>query len=326
MPRAATAGWARLLLALLFTFFSEIWLWNAPEVRPLAAWLPLLLGYGVVACLCIEVMVRWRTRDIYSLLAVAGLYALLNALLLNPERLLVDFPRTLFTRVMGAHALAGLLALTLFCLLLRTRRPRTWGLAAAAAAISGGVCGAWARGSTRLLTGNSGETAHLTILIAAGAGLALLWIVFAFDQRAHTTATPIQPLPIPLLAAVVTAALVLFIFRIGEAAYSTLTASMLVIVGALCLGLVYFRARAKPGAWLEKIDSGVHTQHLLLLLIALFLATTALGYALPRGTDSSDPAAVLTTIFSAFGFVWLPTTALVIGARAFSRLVSAGRL
>ncbi len=108
----------RLLLAALLGFASEVLLWTQPT-RPLLDWALLALGYLALSGLLLEIAARYRLRDAFGLLTLAGIYGMLNGLILNPATALIDVPRTLITRAMGAHAVAGLIALALFLALTR---------------------------------------------------------------------------------------------------------------------------------------------------------------------------------------------------------------
>jgi hypothetical protein len=55
-------------------------------------------------------------------------------------------------------------------------------------------------------------------------------------------------------------------------------------------------------------------------------AGAGVGWLLPRGEGASDPVALIGTLFTAFGLVWLPTVAVVYGWRAIRRDLRAMRL
>ncbi len=95
-------------VAALFLLVSEIVLWNRPGDRSPLEWLLLVLAYLALAALIVDLALRYRVHDLFSLLALAGVYSLTNSLLVNPQTALVDVPRTWVTRVLGAHSLLGL--------------------------------------------------------------------------------------------------------------------------------------------------------------------------------------------------------------------------
>ncbi|MDK3158990.1 hypothetical protein QPK87_20770 [Kamptonema cortianum] len=166
---------ARLLLAALLVFGGEILLWQDPLSRSPLEWLMVAAGYTAIACLLLEIAARFRWREIYGLLALAGIYALLNAVLINPTLSFADFPRTLFTRVLGAQALTGALMLAAWrWLLIPPRRPPLVPLLLCA--ITGAGWGIWARWSASLFRGDAvlRDTPFMTIALIGLIALALI--------------------------------------------------------------------------------------------------------------------------------------------------------
>jgi hypothetical protein len=100
---------ARLLLALLFALMSEVAVWRDPSARA-ALDLLLIPAYLILATLVLDLAARYRVRDGFGVLLLAGIYALLNALSPNPA-LMGANPATLAAQVLGTQALAGLAAL-----------------------------------------------------------------------------------------------------------------------------------------------------------------------------------------------------------------------
>src|SRR5689334_22084263 len=109
------ATWpARVLLALVLMFGSEILVWTNPPGRPIWEWLLLIPGYLALSAVLLDFIVRYRVRDLFGALLLTGIYSLASALVLNPTSTLNDLPRTLFTRVMGAHGLIAAEMIGLF--------------------------------------------------------------------------------------------------------------------------------------------------------------------------------------------------------------------
>ena len=97
-----------ILLALVLLFGSEILVWTNPTGRPIWEWLLLIPGYLALSAILLDFGIRYRVRDVFGVLMLTGIYSLASALVLNPASTLNDLPRTLFTRVMGSHALIAL--------------------------------------------------------------------------------------------------------------------------------------------------------------------------------------------------------------------------
>ena len=73
----------RLLLAVLLLFGSEFLVWLNPFQRPLTDWLLLGVGYLALACLLLDLAVRFRLRNLYDVMVLAAIYGLLSSLLLK---------------------------------------------------------------------------------------------------------------------------------------------------------------------------------------------------------------------------------------------------
>ncbi len=117
---------ARLLLAILLFFGSEILVWTNPPGRALTDWLLIIPAYVALSAVLLDFTVRYRVRDLFGLLVLTGLYSLMAALVINPASTLIDMPRTLFTRIMGAHAFLGTEMFALFLALTGRGRGLRW--------------------------------------------------------------------------------------------------------------------------------------------------------------------------------------------------------
>ena len=106
-----------ILLAMTLMFGSEILVWTNPAGRPVWEWLLLVPGYVALSAILLDFSVRYRVRDIFGVLILTGIYGLASAIFLNPASTLNDLPRTLFTRVMGSHALIAAEMMGLFLVL-----------------------------------------------------------------------------------------------------------------------------------------------------------------------------------------------------------------
>lgn len=320
-------AWAlRALLAALLAFASEAVLWTTAHTRPPFEWLVLALAYPALAALLLDLAARWRLRDLFGLLALAGVYGLLNAALLNPEAAFADFPRTLFTRALGGQALMGLIALAWWLRLTDPRaRPFTIGYAGIALAI-GLVGGFWARWSPGVFVGGD-ETPLLSIGVVYSLLALLTWVA---AQRIPASDPP------PDLASL----------RLGRAGGAFVAVTLVAVGGAqiaagrldgvqittvalfalFCAGVVWFQRR-KTGATLLDGRTRPASPRAMLLLHAIGGAGVIIGALLPRGAEGdTDPLALIAVLLTAYGLVWLPMVAFVLGAREFTRLSRAMRL
>lgn len=304
----------RLLLALALLFGVEILFWNDPAARPLLDWPLQLTGYIALSAMLLDLWARWRVREIFGLLALAGLFSLLMSAALNPAAAFVDLPRTLVTRMMGIYTAAGLLALLLFAALLAGRvRPPL--LIAPLAGVLWGIWGRW----LPVITG-AAAAPDLPLLLTAGAlVLALIVLAALLAQRAPAEADSLL-LP-PLLWALAMLVLALLALRTPLDPLPLVIALVLAAYNALIL---WFQAPARGGSLLT-----LPPTHLSLLPIlgaaALFLIGGAAGYNLHISANS--PLFDLPLgVFGAFGLVWLPAVSVVLGVRGYRRQTRQRRL
>lgn len=323
IPRSA--GLAA-VLALLLAFGSEVLLWPHWPARSALDWALLAPGYLALATVLLAAAARFRLRDLFGLMALAGVYGILAGLLLHPASSLADVPRTWFTRVMGAHSLIGLLMLTLF-LGLRQPLSRRRALALAACALPVGLAwGVWGRWSGDVYSGGAAAAeVPLALLLAAAAvlaglaGLALRWL-------RGKAAGPVAPAR-PVLALALLVLLALLAVRALQNSLDTLSVLIPGMFALFSLGVLYNQERRSGRTLLDGLEQAPAAgwAGLALGVLALGLGA-ALGYSLPRGAGAGDPVFVITTLFTGYGIGWLPAVAAVLAARGISRQARLGRL
>ncbi len=303
---------------------SEILLWTQPT-RPLIDWALLALGYLALSGLLLEIAARYRLRDAFGLLTLAGIYGMLNGLILNPTTALIDVPRTLITRALGGHAAAGLIALALFLALTRSggRGRRGWIAALGIALVVGVAWGTWAHWSpVEFSRQDASAPGSLALFAAVGCGLIALALVGARRVRA--------PLDLRLSARGWAFTLIVLIgLLLIHAAWGEIDALALTIIVTLMVFsiiILWFQQRKKGITLLDAVGSEPPSLRRLLPLGIAFALAGVVGYLLPRGELDSDPLALIGALFTAYGLVWLPAVSIVLGARAFSRQARAMKL
>lgn len=317
MTQHAVLGTRHLLLATLLAFCSEVGLWTNPPARSAFDWLLLAFGYGALAGLLLELAERFRVRDAFGVLLLAGIYGMLNGLLLNPHSALVDTPRTLITRAMGAHGLAGLFALALFFGLFGALRARRGLVLAIVALVIGVGWGAWAHWSPFVFDAQP-QTAPETLLLYAAAGAVIVVLALLAARRQPPPASyRLTPRGWAFTLLVLISLALIHGLR-GDIDGFSLVA--LVTLSAFSIIILWFHQRKKGGTLLDALASEKPGIAALLLMLVAFAAGGAFGYSLPRGTGSDDPIALIVALFTAYGLIWLPAVSLVLGSRAFSRL------
>lgn len=313
LPSWLTRG----LLAVMLAFGSEIVLWTNPTGRTLIDWLILALGYAALSAVLLDLAVRYRIRDLFSLMALAGVYGLAAGLLINPQTALVDVPRTLITRVMGAHTLIGLAMLALF---LKAGNLRRIGLIIIG--IAGLGWGVWVRWLPTLADSIALETSLVAMLAYGAVGLLLILTFLTLEHRSASEWMPAQLKLSPLGWVIAAIALgVIFVVRLSAGHIDILSLIIIVILIAFCVMLLWFQKREKGAMLLDHRTS----EGIPILATVLFLGAGVVGYSLPFNADG-EQLALLVGLFTAFGLVWLPTISLVMGVRAYRRLTRTGRL
>jgi hypothetical protein len=312
----------RLLLALMLLFGSEILLWTDPFRRLLTEWIVLIVGYVALASLLLDFAARFRVRNIFGLLALAGIYGLLGSLLLNPDTTLTDVPRTLFTRVLGGHTFAGLLMLALF---LRLQTPGQMSLlrGAAAGGLVGLGWGTWARWSPTLLRPDATDTPLSSMVALAAAAFVLMLVLLLLRRDDLSADVRLQPLEWIGVAVVLIGMLVI---RGLTNQIDTFAFVLIAMLGLFCLVLLWFLRRRKGHTLLDGIGAVNAPLATFAALIVSFAALALVGYGLRRGEGAQDPVFLITVLMTAFGIAWLPGVSLALGAQAVARQVRAGKL
>jgi hypothetical protein len=295
-------------LAALLLFGSEIILWNDPTSRTVLDWVLLAFGYVALSAIILDLGVRYRVRDVFGLIVLAGVYGLLNGTLLNPQTGLLEVPRTLVTRVLGAHTLIGLLMLALFLTLNGTTSRRHL----VGAGVVGLLWGVWVRWLPTLADTVSAEVPLPTMLIYAG----LMVIVMLILLRATPGGTHPQPLSTIEWVVVFGVLAVLFLRYTAVSAdfFALVIVTVIIAYGVL---LLWFQKRER-GSML--FDHGLNVPLVSALILAgVFLVAGVIGYLLPLDSVP-EPLTPYVALFTAFGVVWLPSVSLVLGIRAYRKL------
>lgn len=324
---AATVWLLRLLLALALAYGGEVLLWTNPPGRTLPDIGLLAVGYLAIATLLLDIFARYRVRDFWGVMLLAGLYGLLNGLLLNPQTALYDVPRTLITRTMGAHTLLGLEMLVLFITLLdgRTTR-RRWILLVGSLAV-GLAWGVWVGLSPLQTDVNYGIVPLETMLIVGIGGIILLcglYLLTVYRIRGATFTPDAFVLPLGGLLGLLLILAVLFFIRVLQNQLVGVSVVMVAIVLGLTFAILWNRKNTKLPTYSENLSPIAPLSPLWLILSALFvLATGIFAYNLPIiGTTDLNQLSVVVFGFTLYGLSWLPFVSLVLGVRAYIRQIA----
>ncbi|MBE2269195.1 MAG: hypothetical protein IAE80_13265 [Anaerolinea sp.] len=302
----------RLLLAGLLLSLSVIGFWTPiPAPTDVVG----IIGFAVLSALLLDLAARFRARDLYALLTLAGMYGLLAALFIFPHTALTDVPRTLFTRALGGHTLMGLLALLLFF------GVRASPLTLIGTSVIGAAWGIWAKWSPVEVWGALEPTPLPTLLIALVVGLVVAGGLSELARRASASHMDFRLSPLGWLIAGVTAA-GLLLFQAAQGRIDGVTAVIVLVLAGFCAAILWFQKRVKGGTLLDSVQAP--TRGTLIRLGAALAVGAVIGWLLPR-TDP-DGVAILVSLFAAYGLMWLPAVSLVLGARAFGRQARALKL
>lgn len=342
-PRAAAFGMA-ILLALLLAFGSEILVWTNPAGRPLLEWLLLIPGYLALSAVLLDFIVRYRVRDLFGALLLTGIYALAGALILNPASTLNDLPRTLITRIMGAHALIAAEMIGLFLALTGGKQPNRnlW----IGCIVVGLAWGIWVKNWP--VEEGFGAVSLVTMLAFGAGGIAIIAVylygVLPRLQGDLPTQTPPQTallnravsdesLNALLLTRrdwmiVVGVVAVLLVIRLIQGEVIGIGLILCPLLMVLCWGILWFRGR-KRGDTLLDYRLPVRPLALTYTLIAavIFLGVAIFAYNLPEiRAGAVTPFVVIGLGFTSYGLAWLPTVSLVLGVQGYLRQLATRKM
>lgn len=320
----------RLLLAALLLFGSEVIFWADPLARPPSEWLLTLLGYLALAAVLLDLADRARIADLPGLMTLAGLYSLGAALVIWPDSAFADVPRTLVTRVMGAHSLLATLMLLAFLGLTRRRR-QTQALTLAGCALIGLFWGWWMQ-EWPTLAGFPLSSFSSALLLAAAVLLVILLLAGLTRRRPDPAPEANEPLRprlswIGWLLAVLALA-GLAAFRYLRAEFRADDLPLIGLLALICAALLYFRRRATGRTLIDHLAQREQPPLRALLLGAgLLLFSAVLTAALPPARLGSTPFVTLVGLFfTAYGLSWLPLVSLIVGLRGALRQLETRRL
>jgi hypothetical protein len=318
--------WLRDRLLAWFTFaiilmiFSEWIVWQTPTTYTPLEWLGMAAVYLALAGLTLDLMARLHANDIFSLLLVAGLYGLMNALLISHIDV-HDLPTSLLIRPLGAQPLAFMGALASFQILTSGRA--TGPIDLIIAAFAGFLWGIWVRWFPVVADDSIPTVASGYAMAAVGTGLLFFgalrmavpltgisrrgdWMLWSFERW--------------LVGGILAVALVIGLVR---GTISPVVIGLVLLLGSfmVAVSLITLKKRRRRALLLASMTPP-HRPNLAawVILIVPFLILGWLGYHLPGSGDSSPQSDLLFGILLGFGLIWLPAVSTVLGVRAFIEL------
>ncbi|MCU0474829.1 MAG: hypothetical protein MUC99_01715 [Anaerolineae bacterium] len=323
MLRAALGRTApRALLAVLLGFGAEGLLWAGSSQRDGYEAALAVAGYLALAMLSLDLMTRWRVRDLYGLAAVGGMVALTYSALFNPSVTLREMPLSVLTDVLGGQALIAMAMLLLFCMVAGVARRWAW-LAVPVSALIGAAWGVWLRWSPELGGWAALPTTRETVLWLGGGfavavlGLAVLTRLSAPIARPHLELGAYEWL-------FVGGVVIIALYRqfdqrtIDSPTYLALSGLALV-----CLAMLWYR-KDSYFAWVTTPWQPRPAWLPLLASLAVLVLAAYDSYAQPQAIVAGLPMfQFIRLMFSIVALLWLPGVVLLIGLRAVIRDIQA---
>lgn len=312
------------LLGVLLCLGSEILLWNDPTAHSVWEWCVRLAGYGALAVLMLDLAARYRIRDVYHALTLAGIYGLCAGLLITPDTALVDFPRTLISRVMGGQVLLGFEMFGLFLVLTGGRSARYRRLLLGFCLWVGFYWGVWVRWSPELSERLSASASLTTMLVYASPLLLAALGLFALLKRPGMS-EPLTPRDMRLTPlqwmGLLAVLLGLFILRAAQGSITADALSAIALLLALCTGILWSQHSDKGAALLDAhLPPALLAWGWIAAALLIFAGATAFAYDLALVPIEGVNQYVLMDFgFVAFGSSWLPLVAMVLGVRTIDR-------
>jgi hypothetical protein len=317
------AAWiARILLATLFFFGSEILLWIDPSARSVSDWALLVVGYIALATLILDLAVRYRIRDIYDAMLVTAIYGLLAGILLNPVTSFADVPATLVSRVMGGHTLLGMYMFGALMTITAGYNRRYRRRMIVFAGWLGFFWGIWVRWTPSQTNWLDHDVSLTTMYGAAGLVLAFaagcLWLLSRKGRALTPSNLQLSPAGFGVLAMV--GVIYLMIRALDESvdSFGAFLAGLLIV---LCAATLWYR-RTEGGTMLLDRHFPPYPMSWLwiLLTVAVFGWATAFAYNLRLvEVEGVTQLKLMELAFAGVGFIWLPIVALAFSSRAVDR-------
>lgn len=315
--RERWTGWGiRLNFAALLLVFSELVVWQRPTAYTAAEWIALGVLYLALAAAALDLMVRLRVNETFSLFILAGMYGIAHSTLISHVTS-TDLPGSLLARPLAALPLAFMGALAAFQVLNsgRATGPLDFGVAL----VTGLVWGVWVRWfplvAEETVPAVEIGTA-LAVLVVAGVLVMVMrfilppadiyrpedWRLMRYEW-VFAAGVPLGALVYGYHRDLITDPALLVITLLGGFMISVIVVTAWLRRAGSLLDSITPPRRPNPAAWL--------------ILLPPFLLAGWIGYSLPGSGDSSPQSDILFGALIGFAIVWPPVVSTLTGLRAY---------
>lgn len=318
----------RVFLAALLFACTQVLIWLSPLDIQIENVLLQLPGYLALAAIMLDLMARYRIRNVYEVMTIIGIYAVLNGLLLNPETALVDFPRTFITRSIGTQTISGMVAVGLFLALTAGHRVRRFLFVLLGYSFwVGFYWGTWIHYAPGEIEWVDAQISIEDTLIAMLVYFVIPAVLLLIIRRWRMDS--MQPMDLRMhpatMGIMIVILLVIFLVQVIRETITdplTILVPLLVVFG--CMTVLWFQRTVKGPMVL---DNHIPPRPLrpvwIFLTIGVFVWAAVFAYNLPLlNIVGASQLTLMQLGFTVVGFAWFPLIAIVIGIRALDRQLS----
>ena len=277
---------------------------RAPDIGPYRT--P-IHAYGFVSCTA-NTPIGWIRLDAAS----------------DPQMALVEIPRTLVTRALGAQGILLMGMLLLWLLLLGVLPLRR--LMLPLSVIMGLCWGTWVRYAP-ILTDLRAPIISADAFTLVGVGCALAIAFMVYIGRRLPPVTPEELTLDSYEAGFIAAVTIALLYRqFDRGVIDNVSGGIVIGLVAICLGMQWFRKDSTRTYFNREVQLRPDWPLVASGLIAFLICAAIAFNAAIIGDETFNQLSVVVLIFGVFGVTWLPGVAAILGLRAVLREVSATQL
>lgn len=315
------------LLAVMLAFGTEILLWINPTATTPVDLLLKVITYLALACILLDLTVRYRVQDLYGVMLVVPFFALGAGLLINAEFAHAEFPNSLITRVIGANGTFGLMMVGLLLALTNQHNLRYRRLLLGYSLWLGFYWGVWLRWTPETTDLIEGAVSFEAMMLAFAGFMVVIIALFAVWVRTTQTdsddALKLDDLKLSVIGWGVVASTLLLVLMIRAVEGVIELGPLLSSAGLMAVSwaILWSQRNEKGRTILDKhIPPKAIQPQWIIAAIILFVIMAAIGYNRPLiDIDEVGQHTFMQVLFAVVGFTWFPLVASVMSVRAIDR-------